>query len=584
MSTHTATGADRLRADDQPPEAPANPGMKAVGGVAGWIDDRTGAAKPVGYLMKKVFPDHWSFMLGEIAMYSMIICLISGTFLTFWYVPSAGQVVYDGSYLPLRGITVSEAYSSTVDISFDIRGGLLIRQMHHWAALMFIVALSVHMLRVFFTGAFRRPREINWVIGTILSMLALIEGFAGYSLPDDLLSGTGLRAAEGFMRSVPVVGSYLSYFLFDGAFPGEAIIPRLFSIHVLLLPAILVGLFVAHIGLVFVHKHTQYPGPGKTNENVVGFPIMPVYAAKAGGFFFIVFGVTALISALITINPIWAYGPYDPTAVTAGAQPDWYMGFADGALRLLPGWLEFEAFGNTYSFNVMIGAILLIPVMYGLMGAYPFLERWVTGDTREHHLLDRPRNNPTRTGLGVAALTMYGVLMFASANDLMAIKLGLSINDLTHLFRLGFFVFPVIAFWVTKRICLSLQRRDRDLVLHGRETGRIVRTADGQFFEQHEPLDEYTRWLLVQHDKQEPLQLTAGVDEHGVASPTARKEKVRAALSKFYFNDRIDPVTPAELAAAHHDGHALEAIESTLQEETSRRALESSRREPGKRP
>ncbi|MGA8977552.1 MAG: ubiquinol-cytochrome c reductase cytochrome b subunit [Pedococcus sp.] len=584
MSTHTATGADRLRADDQPPKAPANPGMKAVGGVAGWIDDRTGAAKPVGYLMKKVFPDHWSFMLGEVAMYSMIICLISGTFLTFWYVPSAGQVVYDGSYLPLRGITVSEAYSSTVDISFDIRGGLLIRQMHHWAALMFIVALSVHMLRVFFTGAFRRPREINWVIGTILSMLALIEGFAGYSLPDDLLSGTGLRAAEGFMRSVPVVGSYLSYFLFDGAFPGEAIIPRLFSIHVLLLPAILVGLFVAHIGLVFVHKHTQYPGPGKTNENVVGFPIMPVYAAKAGGFFFIVFGVTALISALITINPIWAYGPYDPTAVTAGAQPDWYMGFADGALRLLPGWLEFEAFGNTYSFNVMIGAILLIPVMYGLMGAYPFLERWVTGDTREHHLLDRPRNNPTRTGLGVGALTMYGVLMFASANDLMAIKLGLSINDLTHLFRLGFFVFPVIAFWVTKRICLSLQRRDRDLVLHGRETGRIVRTADGQFFEQHEPLDEYTRWLLVQHDRQEPLQLTAGVDEHGVASATARQEKVRAALSAFYFKDRIDPVTPAELAAAHHDGHTLEAIESTLQEETSRPALESSRREPGKRP
>lgn len=287
---------------------------------------------------------------------------------------------------------------------------------------------------------------------------------------------------------------------------------------------------------------------------------------------------------MVTINPIWAYGPYDPTAVTAGAQPDWYMGFADGALRLLPGWLEFEAFGNTYSFNVMIGAILLIPVMYGLMAAYPFLERWVTGDDREHHLLDRPRNNPTRTGLGVAALTMYGVLMFASANDLMAIKLGLSINDLTYIFRIGFFVFPVIAFWVTKRICLSLQRRDRDLVLHGRETGRIVRTADGQFFEQHEPLDEYTRWLLVQHDKQEPLQLTAGVDEHGVASPTARKDKLRVALSSFYFKDRIDPVTPAELAAAHHDGHSLEAIEGVLQEEASRPALESSHREPGKRP
>ena len=587
MSTdHPATVHDpiaRLRQDDTPPEAPTNPGLKAVGGVAGWLDDRTGAAKPVGYLMKKVFPEHWSFMLGEVAMYSMIICLLSGTFLTFWFVPSAGQVVYDGSYLPLRGITMSEAFRSTVDISFDIRGGLLIRQIHHWAALMFIVALSVHMLRVFFTGAFRKPREINWVIGTILSMLALIEGFAGYSLPDDLLSGTGLRAAEGFMRSVPVLGSYLSFALFDGPFPGEAIIPRLFSIHVLLLPAILVGLFTAHIGLVFVHKHTQFPGPGRTNDNVVGFPVMPVYAAKAGGFFFIVFGVISLISGLVTINPIWAYGPYDPSPVTAGSQPDWYMGFADGALRLLPGWLEFTAFGFTFSFNVMIGAILLIPVMYGLMGAYPFLEKWVTGDNREHHLLDRPRNNPTRTGLGVAALTMYGVLMFAAGNDLMAIKLHMSINDITHALRAAFFIAPPIAFWVTKRICLSLQRKDRDLVLHGRETGRIVRTADGQFFEQHEPLDEFTRWNLVQHDDHRVLTLESATDAHGVASPSARKDKARSALSRFYFTDTINPVTPGELAAAHHDGHGHEAIEAAS-DDTSRPALESSRREPPKRP
>ena len=535
--------------------------------------------------MKKVFPEHWSFMLGEVAMYSMIICLLSGTFLTFWFVPSAGQVVYDGSYLPLRGITMSEAFRSTVDISFDIRGGLLIRQIHHWAALMFIVALSVHMLRVFFTGAFRKPREINWVIGCILSMLALVEGFAGYSLPDDLLSGTGLRAAEGFMRSVPVLGSYLSFALFDGPFPGEAIIPRLFSIHVLLLPAILVGLFTAHIGLVFVHKHTQFPGPGRTNDNVVGFPVMPVYAAKAGGFFFIVFGVISLISGLVTINPIWAYGPYDPSPVTAGSQPDWYMGFADGALRLLPGWLEFTALGFTFSFNVMIGAILLIPVMYGLMAVYPFLERWVTGDTREHHLLDRPRNNPTRTGLGMAALTAYGVLMFAAGNDLMAIKLHLSINDITHILRAAFFIAPPLVFWVTKRICLSLQRKDRDLVLHGRETGRIIRTADGKFFEQHEPLDEFTRWNLVQHDPHEVLTLERATDEHGVVSPTARKDKARSALSRFYFSDSINPVTPAELAAAHHDGHGHESIGAIeASDDETRPALESARREPPKRP
>ena len=334
--------------------------------------------------------------------------------------------------------------------------------------------------------------------------------------------------------------------MFGGPFPGEAIIPRLYSVHVLLLPAILVGLFTVHIVLVALQKHTQFPGPGRTNENVVGYPVMPVYAAKAGGFFFIVFGVVALMSALVTINPIWAYGPYDPSPVTAGSQPDWYMGFADGALRLLPGFLEFEAFGFTFSFNVMIGAILLIPVMYGLISLYPFLEEWVTGDKREHHLLDRPRNNPTRTGIGMAGIAAYAVLMFGAGNDLMAIKLGLSINDITRTLQLLFFVAPPVTFWVTKRICLSLQRRDRDLVLHGRETGRIIRTAEGRFFEKHEPVDAYTRWNLVQHEQHQPLQLEAGVDENGVASPTARKDRLRAKVSHFYFKDRVEPVTPAE--------------------------------------
>ncbi|WP_407068221.1 cytochrome bc complex cytochrome b subunit [Lapillicoccus sp.] len=579
-----------LREHDEQVEPPSGEGMKVAGGVAGWLDDRTGGAGFMAFILKKVFPDHWTFMLGEIALYSMIICLLSGVFLTFWFVPSAGQIVYDGSYLPLQGITVSEAFNSTVAISFDIRGGLLIRQIHHWAALLFIVAITVHMFRVFFTGAFRKPREINWVIGSILSMLALIEGFAGYSLPDDLLSGTGLRAAEGFMRSIPVIGSYVSYMVFDGPFPGEAVIPRLYSLHVLLIPAILVGLFTAHIVLVFVHKHTQYPGPGRTNSNVVGYPLMPVYIAKAGGFFFLVFGVTALISALVTINPIWAYGPYDPSPITAGSQPDWYMGFADGALRLLPGFLEFVAFGRTWSFNVFIGAILLIPALYTISGAYPFLEAWVTGDKREHHLLDRPRNAPVRTGLGMMAISFYLILFFASGNDIMAIKLHLSINDLTRLFQIGIFVVPPLTFWVTKRICLSLQRHDRDKVLHGRESGSVIRTAEGRFFERHEPLDEFERWNLVQHGSESPLELGSGVDENGVAAKHARATKIRARLSHFYFKDRVDPVTPAELAAAHAHGEH-EAIAASAETtgslegppQTQGLALPASERESVKR-
>ena len=561
MSTKaTPRGAAGLRAKDVRPEAQGAGPMAKAGGLASWVDDRTGAAKPVSYLLKKVFPDHWSFLLGEIAMFSLIIVLVTGTFLTFWFVPSAGQVIYNGSYVPLKGMAMSEAFKSTVDISFDIRGGLLMRQIHHWSALMFIVSITVHMFRVFFTGAFRKPREVNWVIGTTLSLLAINEGFAGYSLPDDLLSGTGLRAAEGFMQSIPVLGSYVAYFLFGGAFPGEAIIPRLYTVHVLLLPAIIVGLFTAHIVLVAVHKHTQYPGPGRTNDNVVGYPLLPVYMAKAGGFLFIVFGITTLISALVTINPIWMYGPYDPSPVTAGSQPDWYMGFADGALRLFPGFFEFNLFGFTLSLNVFIPALVVMPLLYGIAGAYPFIESWVTGDKREHHLLDRPRNAPTRTGLGVMAISFYLILFFAAGDDLIAIKLGLSVNDILRGLQVMLIVVPPLAYWVTKRMCLSLQRRDRDLVLHGRETGRLVRTAEGKFFEAHEPLAEHERWALVQHEALQPLQLRATIDANGVRRRAPRKERMRAKVSSFYFADGVHPVTPAELAAAHHDGTAHEAI------------------------
>ncbi len=559
-TTATPKGASSLRAGDRS-AAPSAPSGK-IAAIAGWLDDRTGLAKPVRYGMKKVFPDHWSFMLGEVAMYSMAIALLTGVILSLWFVPSAGHVAYDGPFVPMQGIHMSEAYKSTLDISFEIKGGLLIRQLHHWSALFFVAAVGLHMMRVFFTGAFRKPREINWVIGTVLLLLACIEGFAGYSLPDDLLSGTGIRVMEGFVQSAPIIGSYLAYFIFGGAFPGEYIIPRLYIAHVLLVPAMIIGLVTVHLILVMVHKHTQYPGPGRTNNNVVGFPVMPVYAAKAGGFFFIVFGIIALISGLVSINAVWMYGPYDPSPVTADAQPDWYMLFADGALRLLPGWLEFNTGPFVWSLNLALGSIILLPVIFGLVGAYPFLEAWVTGDKREHHLLQRPRNTPVRTGIGVATLVLYLVLTLAATNDLMAIKLHLSINDITNWLRVLFFVGPIVAFWVTKRICLSLQRRDRDLVLHGRETGRIVRTAEGRFFEAHEPISDYKRWPLVSFEAERPLELTGTTDSRGVRSPQAKSLKRRAKWSRFYFADRIEPVTPAELAAAHHDGHGHEALEA----------------------
>jgi ubiquinol-cytochrome c reductase cytochrome b subunit len=529
---------------------------KAVTKPLEYLDERLGLAKLLKGNLRKVFPDHWSFLLGEIALYSFIILLLSGTFLTLWFKPSMQEVIYDGSYGPLQGVHMSEAFASTLDISFDVRGGLLMRQIHHWAAMLFIAAMSVHMLRVFFTGAFRKPREINWLIGTILLQLGLIEGFTGYSLPDDLLSGTGLRFVEGLIRSIPVVGTYVSFFTFGGEFPGDVIIPRLYGIHILLLPGLILALIAAHIGLVVYHKHTQYPGPGRTNSNVVGYPLMPVYMAKAGGFFFIVFGVTALMGAILQLNPVWLYGPYNPSQVGAGTQPDWYMGWVEGGLRIMPNW-ETHILGFTISWNIFIPGFGLLGLLAVVLAAYPFIERWVTGDNREHHVLDRPRNQPTRTAFGVAGITFYGLLWVGGGNDIIATTFKVAINDITWFLRFAIFIGPVIAFIVTKRICIGLQRRDRETLLHGMETGIIVRAPNGEFTEVHRPVSKENAYLISAHERQEPIEIGEGVDPNGVQAPNRRLLKIRAIASRFYFGDAVQKPTKRELESAHdHNGHA----------------------------
>ncbi|UKY49694.1 cytochrome b [Streptomyces inhibens] len=506
--------------------------------IADWADGRLGIYSLAKSNMRKIFPDHWSFMLGEVALYSFIIIILTGVYLTLFFHPSMAEVTYHGSYVPMQGIRMTQAFESTLNISFDVRGGLLIRQIHHWAALVFLAAMMVHMMRVFFTGAFRKPREVNWLFGFLLFVLGMFTGFTGYSLPDDLLSGTGVRFIEGVILAMPLVGSYLQMFIFGGEFPGHDIIPRFFTVHVLLLPGIMLGLLVAHLILVFYHKHTQFPGAGKTNNNVVGMPLLPVYMAKAGGFFFLVFGVISVIAAIASINPVWAIGPYRPDQVSTGAQPDWYMGFAEGLVRVMPGW-EWNFWGHTVNFGVLI-PILIFPLVLVAIAVYPFVESWVKGDKREHHILDRPRNVPTRTGFGVAWLVAYFVMLIGGGNDLWATHFHLSLNSLTWFVRIGFFVLPVLAFIATKRICMGLQRRDKDKVLHGRESGIIKRLPHGEFIEVHEPLSQEQLHVLTQHEQPEPLELGPEVDENGVERKLSRSQKLRAKLSKsFYGEDNV---------------------------------------------
>ncbi|GAA0277726.1 ubiquinol-cytochrome c reductase cytochrome b subunit [Actinomadura nitritigenes] len=451
------------------------------------LDDRLGTTGFARRAARKAFPDHWSFLIGEIALYSFLVLLASGVFLTFFFKPSMSEVVYHGSYTPLRGVEMSEAYASTLHLSMDVRGGLLVRQVHHWSALIFLSAIVAHMLRVFFTGAFRKPRELNWLLGIVLFTLAMANGFTGYSLPDDLLSGTGLRLVLGAAQAIPLVGSYLAFFLLGGQFPGTDLVPRLYVVHVLLVPGLMAALVPLHaIVLPWVQKHTDFRRGRSTERTVEGKPFYPVFMAKTTAFVLFTAGVTVLLAAFLQINPVWQYGPYSPSAISAGSQPDWYLAFGDGALRLMPGW-DVTAAGHTLSFGILV-PLLVITVFFTLLALYPFIERRATGDTAIHHVLDRPRDAATRTGLGAAGIVFYGVLWAAAGNDVIADRFDVSLFATTWFFRIALLTGPVLAFTVTRRLCLGLQRRDRLLLEHGVETGIIVRAPSGGFSERTRPL------------------------------------------------------------------------------------------------
>jgi ubiquinol-cytochrome c reductase cytochrome b subunit len=524
---------------------------KLLGGTGRWFDDRLRGAQITRTWLRKIFPDHWSFLLGEIALYSFVIILLTGTFLTLFFQPSMTDVVYHGSYTPLDGVHMSQAYASTLDISFDVRGGLLMRQIHHWAAILFVAAIVCHLLRVFFTGAFRKPRELNWLIGVTMFVLAFTEGLFGYSLPDDLLSGTGLRILEGVLLGIPVVGTYLSFFLFGGEFPGNLIIPRLYVIHILLIPALLLALITAHLLLMWHQKHTQMPGKGHTDRNVVGQPFYPYFMAKTGAWFLFIFGVTALLSTFAQINPIWIYGPYNPSGISAGSQPDWYMGFLEGALRMWPSW-HWNVGGYSFAFNVFVPALVPLGALLTGLALWPFIEQWITGDRREHHVNDRPRNAPTRTAIGMAGVTFYGILWLEGANDVVARFLNISLYLTTEIARYAIFIGPVVAYYVTKRICLGLQRKDNHLLEHGVETGIIRQLPSGEYIELTKPVSEELRAVLVARAELPQIEAPAGDD---VPAPASRGPvgRLRGSLNRV-----LTESIPLPHGNGHGNGHAAE--------------------------
>jgi ubiquinol-cytochrome c reductase cytochrome b subunit len=420
------------------------------------LDDRLRFSPLSKTGLNKIFPDHWSFMMGEIALYAFMYLVASGIFLTFFFESSTRETTYTGGYDPLTGSQVSAAYASSIRLSWDVQFGLVVRQSHHWAALVFVGAIVVHLCRIFFTGAFRRPREINWLVGVTLLVLAIVNGFVGYSLPDDLLSGTGLRVANAIILSIPVVGTWLDFIVFGGEFPGQQIVPRLYVAHILLVPGLIIALITVHMVILIRQKHSQFPGPGRTDTNVVGSRLWPGYAVRSLGLLAAVFAVSLLLGGLVQINPIWQWGPFEPGAVIAPAQPDWYIGWVDGALRLWPPW-EPDIFGYRLP-TVFVPGVLFPLVTFGVLYLWPWLERLFTKDRRAHQVLERPRDRPVRVALGVAALTFQLVLLLAWSEDVISRYSYIPVYHLIYAFRVATLAGPLL----TGTIAFVLARALRD--------------------------------------------------------------------------------------------------------------------------
>jgi ubiquinol-cytochrome c reductase cytochrome b subunit len=422
-----------------------------------FVDERTGGAPFIRKALRYVFPDHWSFLLGEVALYCFVLLVATGIYLTLFFDDSVSQTTYHGTYVPLQGAHMSHAYASVLDLSFSVKAGLLMRQTHHWAADVFVASITLHLLRVFFTGAFRKPRDLTYLIGLSMLGLALLEGYLGYSLVDDLLSGMGLAIGYSVALSIPFVGGNLGSLLWGGPFPGShAFWPRMYITHVLIIPLLIATLLTLHLVLVASRHHTQFKrSPRETERRVVGVPTFPGQAPRSLGLMFATFGVLFLLGGLVQINPIWLWGPYHVGDATNGAQPDWYLGWLIGALRLVPSF-DVVIGGYTVVPNPFWGGVLFPLVVFTILGLWPWAERKVTGDHALHNLLERPRDNPTRTALGVAILLWVFLVFLAGSADRVDVWLGISYSFQIWAYRVLVWVVPVVAFFVARRVCREL--------------------------------------------------------------------------------------------------------------------------------
>jgi ubiquinol-cytochrome c reductase cytochrome b subunit len=427
-----------------------------------FLDERSGAAPLLRKTLRYAFPDHWSFLLGEVALYAFVVLVATGIYLTLFFEPSTAKTVYHGAYEPLQGMEMSKAYASAIHISFDVKAGLLIRQTHHWAADVFVAAIVLHLIRVFFTGAYRKPRELTYTIGVLLLFTVLLEGYLGYSMVDDLLSGMGLAIGYGVALSVPFVGANLALAIWGHPFPGNADFwSRMYIAHVLIFPVLIGGLLSAHLALVASRHHTQFRPRRKVDgeRKLIGVPTFPGQAPRSLGLMLAVAGVLVLLGALVQINPIWLWGPYHISEGTNGAQPDWYLGWLIGALRLMPNF-DVVVWNRTLVPNPFWGGILFPVLVMMALIAWPWLEQRFTRDRRPHNVLDRPRDAPVRTAIGSGFLAWVAMIFAFGAADRVYVFLGIPYETQLWFFRVAIWIVPILLGIVVHRLCRALKEKE----------------------------------------------------------------------------------------------------------------------------
>lgn len=381
----------------------------------GWLDDRLDLGGLYRKYGRKVFPVHSSFFLGEMALFSFIILVLTGAYLGFVYVPSNIEVTLDDT-------TVPEAYAS-VRLMESIPVADLFRNTHHWAAHLMIASILLHLLRVFFTGTYRRPREINWVVGVVLLGLSLMAGFVGYALPYDAYAVTATGIGYSIARSIPWVGSFASELFFGGSFPTLGSLSRLYTLHVFVLPAIIAAIIGLHLLIIVKQKHSQ-PGyakkiaePGK----VLGVPLLPYQALLAGQLLLLMFGALFLLSAFVAPHPLEAFGP--PQASTPEVKPDWYLLWIYGFLKILPSWASFQLFGATFGAD-FLGGLLFPALIFGVLTFAPWMDRTNRRAVRRFEYLEPVRQSPFRTACGIVMLVFIGTLFLAAYYDELGMSLG----------------------------------------------------------------------------------------------------------------------------------------------------------------